>query len=649
MKKNALFSFNCFWQKLILLLLIIFLKSINSAMLPNMKIYYLSQNKYMIITVNTVYHYTSSSGSLETFFSFVGNQIITSDSESEMISFGQFDNISHLLIFKNSVYAVFGGIFCNIENDKINNYKSEIFPLKIINDYYYYIIGVINSEKKLILYLYKNRAGECNSILINNFSINNINSENFSCQLMQSSVYGELLTCFYEINGNIIIANGLTVNYNIDNNNIASSFSVQKTNNGAKIIKTQLSHDGTKIYVCYINTNNNCDCLTYLIATNEWTDYTTYINSCLPNVNTLFFDYYEVSNEYFLYCYETNSKINIFKLDDNLGIINKYSNDTFDFIQSCSQYYLSSLIYNSNDIKIFTMCGENLNYLLVGKFPEITTTILTTLLYTTTLTTIPATTILTTIPATTIITTIPVTTILTTIPATTIITTFPETTMLTNIPVTTILTTIPITTILTTIPVTTIISTTPETTIPAIISSTDNFEEQNKIIIYQKTINKTKEEIINNLDNAMLEYEINKIYEIFGDDYNIKISPINTNIYNNISTYIDFSNCENILRDKNELSQSSVLTVYQIEIENSNDQSLINEVEYAVFDEDKNRLDLSVCKEEIIQINYQLDTTMINMTTINYYSELGIDVFNIEDLFFNDITLFMGVNYCTNN
>ena len=179
----------------------------------------------------------------------------------------------------------------------------------------------------------------------------------------------------------------------------------------------------------------------------------------------------------------------------------------------------------------------------------------------------------------------------------------------------------------------------------------DYFVEQNKnkLMINQGIINKTKEEIINNLDNAMLEYEINKIYEIFGDDYNIKISPINTNIYNNISTYIDFSNCENILRDKNELSQSSVLTVYQIEIENSNDQSLINEVEYAVFDEDKNRLDLSVCKEEIIQINYQLDTTMINMTTINYYSELGIDVFNIEDLFFNDITLFMGVNYCTNN
>ena len=135
----------------------------------------------------------------------------------------------------------------------------------------------------------------------------------------------------------------------------------------------------------------------------------------------------------------------------------------------------------------------------------------------------------------------------------------------------------------------------------------------------------------------MFEYEINKIYELFGADYNIKISPINTNIYKNISTYIDFTNCENILREKNIVSPSSILTIYQIEIENPNEQSLINEVEFAVFDENKERLDLSVCKEETIQINYQLNTSKVNMSKVNYYSELGIDVFNINDDFFNDI------------
>ena len=75
----------------------------------------------------------------------------------------------------------------------------------------------------------------------------------------------------------------------------------------------------------------------------------------------------------------------------------------------------------------------------------------------------------------------------------------------------------------------------------------------------------------------MKDYDIGKIYEIFGYDYNIKISPINSNLYRNISTYIDFSNCESILRKKNGLS-SSILTVYQLEIDNTNEQSLINDV-----------------------------------------------------------------------
>ena len=333
MIKNVLSSFNFSGSKLFFLFLIISLKSINNEMLPNMAIFYLSQNKYMIITANIIYYYYSDSQNLETFYPFLDNLKITSASDFEMISYGRFqdNNISHLLVVKNIIYAIFGeNNYCILNNDKINNYKSEVFPLKIINEYYYYIVGIIDSQQQLYLYLYRNKAGECNNNLLYEISISTINSENFNCQLMES---GETLTCFYEINDNNdnnIIANCLTISYS--DNIITSSLIKEKANNGAKIIKSKLSQDGTKIYVCYINNSNNCDCLTYIIATNVWTDYTTYISSCVPNINSLFLDYYESSDEYFLYCYETNTKINIFKLDDNLGIINKYSNDTFDFI-----------------------------------------------------------------------------------------------------------------------------------------------------------------------------------------------------------------------------------------------------------------------------------------------------------------------------
>ena len=262
---------------------------------------------------------------------------------------------------------------------------------------------------------------------------------------------------------------------------------------------------------------------------------------------------------------------------------------------------------NSNIIKIFGICDSTNNKYEIQKNPNKIENTLTSNISTIIQTTIP-TSIITNIPAT--------------IPSSTF----------TNIP----------TTILTSIDtkIQASINTTISTTIPVYIpnkQSEINKINQNELIIIQQKSTKTKEEIIDNLNLIVQNYDIGKIYEIFGNDYNIKISPIHSNEYKNISTYIDFSNCENLLRKENKLPSSSILTVYQIEIDNLNEQSLINNVEYAVFDENKKMLDLSVCENEVIEIKYQLNITLINMTKINYYSDLGIDVFNIKDDFFNDI------------
>jgi hypothetical protein len=77
--------------------------------------------------------------------------------------------------------------------------------------------------------------------------------------------------------------------------------------------------------------------------------------------------------------------------------------------------------------------------------------------------------------------------------------------------------------------------------------------------------------------------------------------------------------------------------VYQIQIYDSNEYTLTNNVEYAIFKENKERLDLSVCDKEMIEIYYELNSSLINKTKVNYYSDLEIDVFNIDHDFFNDI------------
>ena len=167
--------------------------------------------------------------------------------------------------------------------------------------------------------------------------------------------------------------------------------------------------------------------------------------------------------------------------------------------------------------------------------------------------------------------------------------------------------------------------------------------KKNNTIFYQDgeimkgKINETKEEFQNNLDNFMNNIEIGKIYKINGEDYNVTISPINIRDSHN-STYVDLSVCESILRKKLNISQAEILTIMQIEIDKKNGISLNNQVEYSIYDSQKKKLNLSYCKEVQIKVNYKIvNEFLLNKSEISYYSKLGIDIFDSQDSFFNDI------------
>ena len=147
-----------------------------------------------------------------------------------------------------------------------------------------------------------------------------------------------------------------------------------------------------------------------------------------------------------MYFFESDSKINIVKLDENFLITSKYNNDTYKSFEGCSQQFLSNLVYNSNDIRIFRVCNDDLKNILIGEFADLLPTTI-------------ITTIITTFPKTTILTSLPETTVLTKIDETTILATLFETTVLT--PLNIIETTIPVNMILipTSLPLKTIIST----------------------------------------------------------------------------------------------------------------------------------------------------------------------------------------------
>ena len=147
----------------------------------------------------------------------------------------------------------------------------------------------------------------------------------------------------------------------------------------------------------------------------------------------------------------------------------------------------------------------------------------------------------------------------------------------------------------------------------------------------------TKDELMNEIPSMMDKIKIGKIYKKIGYDYNVLIYPTNSTFLSS-TTHVNFTECEEILRNHYGLPESSIITFLQIEIENDNSNSLINQVEYQVYDQNKTELDLSLCKDINIQVFHSIkNNSNINFDSANNFKKSGVDVFNLNDSFFNDI------------
>ena len=76
----------------------------------------------------------------------------------------------------------------------------------------------------------------------------------------------------------------------------------------------------------------------------------------------------------------------------------------------------------------------------------------------------------------------------------------------------------------------------------------------------------------------------------------------------------------------------------KINMENSNKNCLIDQVGYKIYNDQKNPMDLSPCKDAQIPIEYEIkNISQLNIKVISYFKNKGIDVFNIRDTLFNDL------------
>ena len=614
-------------------------------------------NIILVFSDNYIYIFNSKTLNKESFYPLSNDQKINSLSEGETISFAEYNDQNNL--FSSNIYIIIKKYFYAFSKDGMNRSSENINSMEILpnnlilekcvnegmNSNCYFFTSFISSSKALIIIklIYDTSFmsfSEGKKITYNIFNSLGESSQSQSdyvtCQIMKISSNEKYLTCFYENDDNEIGS----INFDLSElNEISSKPAKYKKNNGAKKIKSLLYDNNSKAFICYVNNNNDGACLSFDLINNEWSDCEyKYLNNCnYPQF--FYFDYFKSSNEYILNCFSSETEMNLVLFNSNMELQN-LNNNVYCISESeitfCQTNSFSSSINYNNGYKIDICCSNSNNIKLEETQLAFPCTISSELKCTNS-------------EPHYINTTYPITTLTTSInynentyyfnppiKSTIINNFFPSTSISTNINYlpTTIIETSLSTNIkdLSTIIIETSLSTNIKD-LPTIIIESKN---SNKII--KKTIDSKKEDFVKNLSQYMEDVDIGQVYEIKADDYEVKISPINFNEYKDSSTYINFLECEKTLRTKNKIPPDSILTVVQIEIYNYEEKSLNNQVEYAVFNEDKQKLDLSVCENDKIEIHYAItNISNIDLEKLSYFSNMDVDILNIKDDFFNDI------------
>ena len=132
-------------------------------------------------------------------------------------------------------------------------------------------------------------------------------------------------------------------------------------------------------------------------------------------------------------------------------------------------------------------------------------------------------------------------------------------------------------------------------------SFNDYYDKDNELSEPLTTVFYSINNLLLNLTDLLKDKKVGETYKIKGEDFEIIIKPSNSPREPN-STYINFGECESLLRTHYNISESSYITLLQLELYNNYSQSLINQVEYELYDENFTKLNLNLCNDKSIQI-----------------------------------------------
>ena len=543
-----------------------------------------------------------------------------------------FNNMGENVLINNNNENLYGDYYNIIPIEKNESEKT----------YTYAIAFALNNNLKLkfFVYNYNNQSNELKHN-ITNIEFENISSQLqdsiFSCQLMSHLDKNEIIVCFYQVNINSKALLGVfyvdTIDYSITfQRNISQE-------NPIKFLKSVVNYEKNKALICFgSDQNKKCNCMIYSFENDSFSELKEYDIYCSLDYSLSKFYYVKETEEYLFYCAD-NEKVSLVRFDNNFN--SKGKNNTFKFsgynnIRSLSILYLNNSGYyiisnsengpfNKNNINIYNINNDdNIKIPSTNKDHNSEASFMIPSIYSSFIKESSSNSINPENISSTLTSYNP------TIPT--------NKHSIENIPSNNPTNIFSFNTIYTT------------KILPSISYLNNNsqnvvhFSFITQVVtlpstqyINEDTIDIKKEDLINELEKIIDKIERGKIYKKVGEDYSILIYPTNST-YLTSTTHVNFSQCESILRNTLQIPESSMITFLQIELENEDSKSLINQVEYKAYIDNHTPLNLSLCNDATIQVFYAIkNNSIINFISVDSFKDLGVDVFNIHDSFFNDI------------
>ena len=347
-----------------------------------LKAFDMQNGNLLICTDKAIYLYSKSDGEYSQQISFETN---VSQENFNFVTISQFEVGRNCIVvlYINIIYIfVEDGQYFTGKNFDFNSsgkyYTLITYKLQINSDnsnYYYFLVGYIRGEGNyqfIIDYFYLNNlTGEI--ILVEEKSLLILNHENvsisygFSCEIMESTTYGTVLTCFYNVEDDLIISS-----YNITNFDVIPELILETEEHLNPIfISSVTSKDKTKSLICYLKNGNFTRCEKYNINNNSLNlIYEENISKCRNQSPSTTVLYNSITNKDYIFgCYGYNYDYNLIKFNSDFEIESIINNNQY-IISDCECSTFSIVNFsNYNNYSIITSCNNNKGIIL-NDFPE---------------------------------------------------------------------------------------------------------------------------------------------------------------------------------------------------------------------------------------------------------------------------------------